>query len=157
MGFLDNLIWIIDRCLDYINWTLSVKFGPLFLLSLPQSQWALFPKSIKCLFLRWSCFPFSSENMEGRGGGPTFSIWVSHFRVEPGWFKGGYMRNRSLHTSPVSKSHCIDLAMKLLCVQILKEVFHWGAERCDLKLAIFPSLNIYFWCTLSPIAQDQDE
>lgn len=133
------------------------KFGPSSSCLFLNLSELLFPKSIKCSFLRWSCFPFSSENMEGRRR--TYILYLGF--SFPGWSRWLVQRRihekqKSPHKS-ISKSHCIDLAMKLLCVQILKEVFHRGAERCDLKLAIFSSLNIYFWCTLSPIAQDQDQ
>lgn len=70
----------------------------------------------------------------GKEEGPhsLFGFLIS--RVEPlaGSKKDTWETENSPHRS-LSKSHFIDLAVQLLCVQILKESSNWGVESCDFK------------------------
>lgn len=61
----------------------------------------------------------------GKEEGPHFLSGFLISRVEPlaGSEKGTWETETSPHKS-ISKSHFIDLAVKILCVQILKEFFN---------------------------------
>ena len=95
-GSLDNLIWILDRCLDYINWTPWPNLIPLPPVSSSISVSSCFQSLSSFHSLGGAVF-HSLQKTWREGGGPTFSIWVSHFQGgAAGWFKGGYMRNRKV-------------------------------------------------------------
>lgn len=66
--------------------------------------------------------------------GPHSLFGFPNSRVEPltGSKKGTWETENSPHMF-TSKSHFIDLAVKILCVQILKEFSNGGPEKCDFK------------------------
>lgn len=116
----------------------------------PLPQWALVSEA----FLRWSCFLFSSENMEGRRRAQILYLGFSF----PGW--SHWLVQRRIHEK--QKSLCIGPYQNHTLL-----IWQWRYYVCKywknslieelrgiiLNLAVLSSLNVHVSCTLSPVAQ----
>lgn len=97
-GFKTTLSRFLGQHLDYINWKSWPNLIRLPPVSSPISVSSYFAGILSFHSLGGAVF-YSLQKTWKEGGGPTFSIWVSHFQGgATGWFKERYTRNRNLRT-----------------------------------------------------------